>query len=621
MSQRPSCYSALFIPWDLNREIEIVDVPYNINDFDRELLSIERNDTNESGETEIVASLILFNSSDSEINKRASFLKFNHIKGDAYLVWVKYTENENGEIISSYEYYRAFIIKDYEEILRKMILDKIGYYYLHNRGDNIFTLDIDKRKNPFPDEYTQPEWKGLAPKGLLDVYLNSSDERKSVKKEYFKYDTSKDEKGRYLFKMGLRLIIPNENEPTVIEYISDKYYSTKAVSEHNAALKFLKILHLNNIEEELGIKLVIDDENDDKIIIPYPYPNEIMNTYNNEHYLKIKSDPNIKRIDILNNNKMIKYIIKEGDGKYVPFSSICKIYRRILKINYFDDGHYESIDKSDEYFNDLINPNNDKESFLKPLKYGGNIVDIHKKSKEKLWHIILPSMKLGEISMVYLDNINNEKDDIIHEENELKPSYCYYLLLIEIPNHIESIELPIGHNIKKAKDINEKMKVAKVYKELGNKYYERKLFKLAYDEYKKGAITMEFRNKYKYKDIKLSDDFILLKHQIYMNIAASCLYMDKWIVMKDSFGQYDEALNYLNIVLNEDENNIKALIRRSKVYASLLEIEKANEDIEKALNIDPNIDKNIIESSRKYINSQLKKRNEKEKSIYKRIMK
>lgn len=106
-----------------------------------------------------------------------------------------------------------------------------------------------------------------------------------------------------------------------------------------------------------------------------------------------------------------------------------------------------------------------------------------------------------------------------------------------------------------------------------------------------------------------------------MNIAASCLYMDKWIVMKDSFGQYDEALNYLNIVLNEDENNIKALIRRSKVYASLLEIEKANEDIEKALNIDPNIDKNIIESSRKYINSQLKKRNEKEKSIYKRIMK
>uniref|UniRef100_A0A1D1XW73 peptidylprolyl isomerase n=1 Tax=Anthurium amnicola TaxID=1678845 RepID=A0A1D1XW73_9ARAE len=106
----------------------------------------------------------------------------------------------------------------------------------------------------------------------------------------------------------------------------------------------------------------------------------------------------------------------------------------------------------------------------------------------------------------------------------------------------------------------------------------------------------------KYRDMALA-----VKNPCHLNMAA-CL-----IKLKHC----EEAIGQCNIVLSEDENNVKALFRRGKARAELGQTDSAREDFQKARNFVPD-DKAIVKELR-LLDEHDKAVYQKQKEIYKGI--
>lgn len=75
-------------------------------------------------------------------------------------------------------------------------------------------------------------------------------------------------------------------------------------------------------------------------------------------------------------------------------------------------------------------------------------------------------------------------------------------------------------------------------------------------------------------------------------------------------GNWNAAIDLCNLVLETDATNLKALYRRGSAYIELQEYEKAEQDLEKAKNLDPENSAvknkiNLLEDRKKVLNAKV----------------
>ncbi|ELP93488.1 FK506-binding protein, putative [Entamoeba invadens IP1] len=109
----------------------------------------------------------------------------------------------------------------------------------------------------------------------------------------------------------------------------------------------------------------------------------------------------------------------------------------------------------------------------------------------------------------------------------------------------------------------------------GNELVKRKMQKRALRCYLRGLEYLD-------NDYRIPDDQKEASKKIqlilYSNVSAMYLHLK----------QYDSVIEYCDKVTASDEKNLKALLRRGKAYLEKLQVEKAQVDFNKVLEIDPN---------------------------------
>lgn len=564
-------YTGYFVPCDLSQELSLVDTQEIVFDnLDREFIIEESCSENENGDTTAVICFAFYNKSSEHRNARASFYKFD-IRGDAYFVWLECIIDPDGNLIDDVNIFRSFIPNDYKDIASRVLRDKIGLYYRFQKGDDIYTFSDEEYKNPFPSEYEEKEWKGLSPKHLLNLFLSSSVE--GIKTEYVsKYShTIYSDNKKVVFDMMLRLTMPSSEEGKIDVYEFSHPggpYIKKMVSEQNAALEFLKSLHANQIGN------IEDAEEVVKTYVPFPPMDSLIVDFNFEKYQEIESQRKQDVIDIFQNGKLKKIVLKKGTGRYVPFNSKCKVHFVMAEAD-------NERDEKDEA--DVLAPISKEE-----------LIDV-KRHAIPAFKYMLSSMRKGEVS-VYYANYELVYGDIATGTFK-KQSFVF---AVHVPDHNETILLPNSHQVEIAKSMQDKIDASIRHRKAGNVFFERKLYKLAFDEYYIGLIKMTVRDQFTKDRVKIPtvipQEYIDAKCLLQMNIAAACLNMDAWIESKDTkdFGRYHFGLKNINEVLTQQPENIKALSRRARLLAHELDIDSSMADLTLIQEIRPNLDVSLI---------------------------
>ncbi|GJN21089.1 hypothetical protein PR202_gb08537 [Eleusine coracana subsp. coracana] len=178
------------------------------------------------------------------------------------------------------------------------------------------------------------------------------------------------------------------------------------------------------------------------------------------------------------------------------------------------------------------------------------------------------SMKRGEVALVTLPpkhafGANETKQDLaIVPPNS---SICYEVELVSFDKEKESWDL---------KDNTEKIEAAAKKKDEGNVWFKIGKYARASKRYGKALNFVEYDSSYSEEEKKLSK---ALKISCKLNNAACKL------KLKD----YKEAKELCTEVLELDSTNVKAFYRRAQAYIGLVDLDLAEEDIKRALEIDP----------------------------------
>eukprot|EP00871_Galdieria_phlegrea_P005774 jgi/Galph1/684/GphlegSOOS_G5420.1 len=125
----------------------------------------------------------------------------------------------------------------------------------------------------------------------------------------------------------------------------------------------------------------------------------------------------------------------------------------------------------------------------------------------------------------------------------------------------------------------EKLENATRMKEKGNHLFKSGRYKLAKKKYEKIVNNLEFdvRNKSDFNaEQKQQGKTILL--QAYLNLAAC----------EEKFGNVNDVVKQCNKALELDSINVKALYRRAGAYLRMAEVLLAENDLKRALELDPN---------------------------------
>ncbi|KAL7134272.1 hypothetical protein ABFS83_11G015500 [Erythranthe nasuta] len=124
-------------------------------------------------------------------------------------------------------------------------------------------------------------------------------------------------------------------------------------------------------------------------------------------------------------------------------------------------------------------------------------------------------------------------------------------------------------------DPQERISECETNKNDGNILFKDGKFELASNKYDKAAKYVEYNHSFSDEQKNQANS---LRLSCYLNEAACKL----------KIGEYKEVTKLCTKVLELDPYNVKALFRRSQAYMGTSDLEKAEEDINRALSIDPN---------------------------------
>lgn len=204
------------------------------------------------------------------------------------------------------------------------------------------------------------------------------------------------------------------------------------------------------------------------------------------------------------------------------------------------------------------------------------------------------SMKKGEVALV-----------TIPPEYAFGSAESKQDLAVVPPNSTVIYELELVSFVKDKEswDMNtaEKIEAAAKKKEEGNALFKLGKYARASKRYEKGAKFIEYDTSFSEEEKKQSK---ALKIQINLNDAACKL------KLKD----YKQAEKLCTKVLELDSRNVKALYRRAQAYIQMADLDLAELDIKKALEIDP--DNRDVKLEYRTLKEKMKEYNKREAKFY-----
>lgn len=249
-------------------------------------------------------------------------------------------------------------------------------------------------------------------------------------------------------------------------------------------------------------------------------------------------------VDITDDKKVLKKTLKEGEGYERPNEGA------LLKVKYtgkLENGTVCERKGSDE----------------EPFEF----IASEEQVIDGLDRAVM-TMKKGEIAMVTILPQYVYKDTKIQRDlATVSPNstLIYEIELISFVKEKESWEM----------DTAELIEVAGKKKEDGNALFKAGKYLRASKKYDKATKYIEYDNAFS-EDEKSQTK--ALKFTCNLNNAACKLKLK----------EYREAANLCSKVLEVDSKNVKALYRRAQAYIETADLEQAESDIKKALEIDPN---------------------------------
>lgn len=204
------------------------------------------------------------------------------------------------------------------------------------------------------------------------------------------------------------------------------------------------------------------------------------------------------------------------------------------------------------------------------------------------------TMKKGEISVV-----------IIQPEYGFGSSESQQQLAVVPPNAtlIYEVEMVSFIKEKESWDMNtqEKVEAAGKKKEEGNLLFKAGKYHRASKRYEKAAGFIEYDSTFNDEEKQQAK---LLKISCNLNNAACKLKLK----------EYKEVVKLCTKVLEVDGRNVKALYRRAQAYIQLVDLDLAEMDIKKALEIDP--DNRDVKVEYKFLKERVKEYNKKDAQFY-----
>ncbi|TYI66535.1 hypothetical protein E1A91_D09G230700v1 [Gossypium mustelinum] len=274
--------------------------------------------------------------------------------------------------------------------------------------------------------------------------------------------------------------------------------------------------------------------------------------------------------DITKDKKVSKKIVKEGEGYERPNDGTVVQVKLIGKL---PDGTI------------FIKKGYDEEPFEFKIDEEQVIDGLDKAVK---------TMKKGENALITIQPEYAFGSSESHQELAVVPanSTVYYEVeMVSFVKEKESWEM----------DTPQKIEAAGKKKEEGNALFKAGKFERASKRYEKAVSFIEYDSSFNDEEKKQAK---LLKVNCNLNNAASKL------KLKD----YKQAAKLCTKVLELDSGNVKALYRRAQAYIQLVDLDLAEADIKKALEIDP--DNRDVKLEYRVLKEKIKEYNKKDAQFY-----
>ncbi|ONK56658.1 uncharacterized protein A4U43_C10F11310 [Asparagus officinalis] len=204
------------------------------------------------------------------------------------------------------------------------------------------------------------------------------------------------------------------------------------------------------------------------------------------------------------------------------------------------------------------------------------------------------TMKKGEVALVTIPPEHAFSSTESKQDFAVVPPNSTVIYEVELISFVKE---------KESWDMNtaEKLEGAGKKKEEGNTLFKLGKYARAFKRYEKGAKLIEYDSSFSEEEKKQSK---ALKVSINLNSAACKL------KLKD----YKQAEKLCTKVLELESRNVKALYRRAQAYINLADLDLAELDIKKALEIDP--DNRDVKLEYKTLKEKMKEYNKKEAKFY-----
>ncbi|KAA3454693.1 peptidyl-prolyl cis-trans isomerase FKBP62-like [Gossypium australe] len=274
--------------------------------------------------------------------------------------------------------------------------------------------------------------------------------------------------------------------------------------------------------------------------------------------------------DITKDKKVLKKIVKEGEGYERPNDGTVVQVKLIGKL---PDGKI------------FIKKGYDEEPFEFKIDEEQVIDGLDKAVK---------TMKKGENALITIQPEYAFGSSESHQELAVVPanSTVYYEVeMVSFVKEKESWEM----------DTPQKIEAAGKKKEEGNALFKAGKFERASKRYEKAVSFIEYDSSFNDEEKKQAK---LLKVNCNLNNAASKL------KLKD----YKQAAKLCTKVLELDSGNVKALYRRAQAYIQLVDLDLAEADIKKALEIDP--DNRDVKLEYRVLKEKIKEYNKRDAQFY-----
>lgn len=277
--------------------------------------------------------------------------------------------------------------------------------------------------------------------------------------------------------------------------------------------------------------------------------------------------------EITNDKKVLKKILKEGEGYERPNDGALVQVKLIGKLQ---DG---TIFLKKGHDGDTFEFKADEEQVIEGLDRA------------------VKTMKKGEVALLTIEPEYSFGPSESQQELAKVPANSTVYYEIELVSFVKE---------KESWDMNteEKIEAAGKKKEEGNALFKAGKYERASKRYEKAVKFIEYDTSFSEEEKKQAK---VLKITCNLNNAACKL------KLKD----YKQAEKLCTKVLELDGSNVKALYRRAQAYIQLVDLDLAELDIKKALEIDP--DNRDVKLEYKALKEKVKEYNQKDKMFYSNI--